>query len=176
MAQCFDLTSRVDFKVGSSKGAVTLHDQEREHSGASASFSELSQVRGVGMGSGVLTPGRRQRRLPSKASLSPPWAPKTGRFQRLMRLGAGAGHSPFTIFQMYISTWSEVSCSRTKRCRLSALGDTSVYTWNWPGTLGHRVDMTSLWSSSASSSEREGGKDVCDVFNRHWIISKGSGL
>lgn len=45
MAQCFDLISSVyDFRVGSSKGAVTLHGQEREHSGALASLSELSQV------------------------------------------------------------------------------------------------------------------------------------
>lgn len=72
MAQCFDLISRVyDFRVGSSKGAVTLHGQEREHSGALASLSELSQVRGMGMESGVLTPGRRLRHLSSITSLRP---------------------------------------------------------------------------------------------------------
>lgn len=33
-----------DFKVGSSKGAVTLHDQEREPSETLASLSELSEI------------------------------------------------------------------------------------------------------------------------------------
>ena len=134
-----------------------------------------TQVRGTGMGSGVLTHRGRLRHLTSNAFLRPLWVLRTGRFQKHMGLGAGAGHSPFTSFQMYISTWSEASCSRTKRCRLSGLGDANVYTWNWPGTLGHRVEMTSLWSSSASSSERDGNY-VCDVFSRHWLVSQGPGF
>lgn len=65
MAQRFNLTSRVyDFMVSSSKGAVTLYDQEREHSQALASVSELSETTEEwkwAWESGVLTPGRMLR-------------------------------------------------------------------------------------------------------------------
>lgn len=54
----------------------------------------------MGMKLGVLTPGRMLRHLIRKTSLRPLSVLRAGRYQRNAKLGAGAGHSPFTSFQM----------------------------------------------------------------------------